>query len=48
MEAAILKIAGVDSVEIELATGRTIIYGNPSKEDVVKAVEALGFSVVED
>lgn len=48
VEAAILKIAGVDSVEIELATGRTIIYGNPSKEDVVKAVEALGFSVVEE
>ena len=43
-----MKIAGVDSVEIDLASGLTVIHGNPSKEDIVKAVEALGFSVVED
>ena len=48
VEAAILKIAGVDSVEIDLATGHTVIHGNPNKEDIIKAVEALGFSVVED
>ena len=48
VEAAILKIAGVKSVEIDLASGRTVVHGNPNKEDVVKAVEALGFSVVED
>jgi copper chaperone CopZ len=48
VEAAILKVAGVESVEIDLASGRTVIHGNPSKEDVIKAVEALGFSVVED
>mgnify|MGYP003307375113 FL=1 len=47
-EAAILKIAGVESVEIDLASGRTLIHGNPSKEDVIKAVEAIGFSVVEE
>ena len=46
-EAAILKIAGVKSVEIDLASGRTIVHGNPNKEEIVKAVEALGFSVVE-
>ena len=48
VEAAILKVAGVESVEIDLASGRTVIHGNPDKEDVIKAVEALGFSVVED
>lgn len=47
-EAAILKITGVESVEIDLASGRTLIHGNPSKEDVIKAVEAIGFSVVEE
>ena len=48
VEAAIQKIAGVESVEIDLASGRTVVHGNPNKEDVVKAVEALGFSVVEE
>ena len=47
VEAAIQKIAGVESVQIDLASGRTIVHGNPNKEDVVKGVEALGFSVVE-
>lgn len=46
VEAAILKIAGVKSVEIDLASGRTVIHGNPNRDDVIKAVEALGFSVV--
>ena len=48
VEAAILKIAGVESVQIDLASGRTVIHGNPIKDDVIKAVEALGFSVVEE
>ena len=48
VEAAILKVAGVESVEIDLASGSTVIHGNPDKEDVIKAVEALGFSVVEE
>ena len=47
-EAAIMKVAGVESVEIDLASGRTVVHGNPNKEDVVKSVEALGFSVVEE
>ena len=47
VEAAIQKVTGVESVEIDLASGRTIVHGNPSKDDVVKAVEALGFLVVE-
>ena len=48
VDAAIQKVAGVESVEIDLASGRTVIHGTPNKEDVVKAVEALGFSVVEE
>lgn len=48
VEAAIQKIAGVESVEIDLASGSTVIHGNPDKEDVIKAVEALGFTVVEE
>lgn len=47
VEAAIQKITGVEGVEIDLATGRTIIRGNPNKEDVVRVVESLGFSIVE-
>ena len=45
VETAILKMDGVESVDIDLASGRTVIHGNPKNEDVVKAVEALGFSV---
>ena len=45
-EAAIQKVAGVESVEIDLASGCAVVHGNPSKEDVIKAVEALGFTVV--
>ena len=48
VEAAIQKIAGVESVEIDLASGRTIVHGNPNKDDVIKAVEVLGFTVVEE
>ena len=48
VEAAIQKIAGVESVEIDLASGCAVVHGNPSKEDVIKAVEALGFTVVEE
>ncbi len=47
VEVAIQKIAGVESVEIDLASGRTVIRGNPNKENVVKAVESLGFSITE-
>ncbi len=48
VEAAILKIAGAESVNIDLASGRTVVHGNPDKEEIIKAVEALGFSVVEE
>ena len=48
VEAAILKIVGAESVNIDLASGRTVVHGNPDKEEIIKAVEALGFSVVEE
>ena len=48
VEAAITKLHGVEGVEIDLATGRTVVHGNPSKEDVVEAVEKLGFTVVSE
>ena len=48
VEAAIAKIASVESVEIDLATGRTVVHGNPNKADVINAVEKLGFTVVND
>ena len=48
VEAAIAKTAGVESVEIDLATGRTVVHGNPNKADVINAVEKLGFTVVSE
>jgi copper chaperone CopZ len=48
VETAIQKVSGVESVEIDLASGRTVIHGNPNRDDVIKAVEALGFSVREE
>ena len=46
-EASISKVAGVESVEIDLITGRATIHGNPNKEDVIKSIEKLGFNVEE-
>lgn len=46
-ETSISKIAGVESVEIDLITGRATIHGNPNKEDVIKSIEKLGFNVEE-
>ena len=48
VEAAITKLHGVEGVEIDLATGRTVVHGNPSKDDVINAVEKLGFTVVSE
>lgn len=45
-EASISKIPGVESVEIDLPTGKATIHGTPYREEVVKAVEGLGFTVV--
>ncbi len=47
-EKAILGVAGVKSVEADLVTGKTIIYGKFSMEHVRKAVEALGFELAKE
>lgn len=46
-EANIIKVAGVESVKIDLPTGKATIYGTPNRKDVIKAVEKLGFTVEE-
>ena len=45
-ERAILGVSGVTAVNIDLASGETLITGTPDLEAVVKAVESLGFEVV--
>ena len=44
VENAILKVEGVQRVEIDLVSGHTSVYGSFNKEEVVKAVETIGFT----
>lgn len=44
-EKAIRAIAGVEDVNIELSSGKTIIKGTASLDDIKKAVEEIGFVV---
>lgn len=44
-ERAILAVAGVEKVDIDLATGKAAITGNVSHEAVTAAIESVGFSV---
>lgn len=46
-EASILKVPGVDSVDIDLPTGKATIHGTPDKAEILKAIESIGFAVVE-
>lgn len=45
VEKAILKIEGVEAVEVDLATGQTVVRGSFSKEAVKQSVESIGFEV---
>ena len=45
VEKAILRVEGVEKVEINLTTGRTAVYGTFDKDAVVKAVESIGFEM---
>ncbi len=47
VEKALKGIEGVESAEADLLTGRTTVTGSFNKEEAVKAVEALGFSIRE-
>lgn len=44
---AILGVKGVDSVEIDLASGIAFIKGAPKMSEITQAVENLGFKVIE-
>lgn len=45
-EKAISAIEGVEKVEIDLASGMAVVEGLVKDDDVAKAVEALGFKII--
>ena len=45
VEKAILKVEGVERVEVDLPTGRTVVYGKADKEAIRQAVESIGFEM---
>lgn len=47
-EKAIAAIEGVESAEVDLPTGRAVVVGNATREQVRAAVEALGFKLKEN
>ena len=47
VEKALKSIEGVESAEADLLTGRATVTGLFSKEEAIKAVEALGFAIRE-
>lgn len=48
VEKAIMKVDGVEQVDINLADGRTVVTGSFDREAIKKSVEGIGFEVVED
>ena len=48
VEKAIMKVDGVEHVDINLADGRTVVTGSFDREAIKKSVEGIGFEVVED
>ena len=47
-EKAILSVAGVESVTIDLSSGEAVIEGTPDKEAITTAVKSLGFEITWD
>lgn len=45
VERALRSLPSVEHVEVELANGKTIIFGTISDEEVRKTIEALGFTL---
>ena len=45
VERAIASVDGVDSVTVDLATGKAIVTGGHSREQVIKAVSAAGYTI---
>lgn len=46
VEKAILQVEGIEKVEVDLPSGRAVIYGKADKEILIKAIESIGFEVV--
>ena len=47
VERVILKVEGVERVDINLSDGRTVVYGTFDKDIVRRSVEAIGFEMNE-
>ncbi len=47
VEKTIKRVSGVERVEIDLASGTTVIHGACDPEEVHAAIESIGFSVLE-
>lgn len=45
VEKSLSKLPGVESVEVDLATGKTSIKGNPDDNAIRETIEELGFSM---
>lgn len=45
VEDTLIRLPGVTSVSVDLASGKAIIYGNVDRVSAIKAVESLGFEV---
>ena len=45
VEKVIRSIPGVQEVEVDLASGRTVVHGIAHREAIAKAVESIGFSL---
>lgn len=43
VEKSIKNLQGVENVEVDLASGIAVVEGNVSDEEVIKAIESLGY-----
>ncbi|AFM01417.1 MULTISPECIES: heavy-metal-associated domain-containing protein [Desulfitobacterium] len=44
VEKALLKVGGVQQVEVNLEKGEAVVAGSAGREDLIKAVEDAGYS----
>ena len=45
-EKALQAVSGVENVKVDLETKEVVVTGNAERDDLVKAVEKAGYSVV--
>jgi copper chaperone CopZ len=48
VEKALQGVPGVESVVVDLASGRCVAFGVFDKGQAIEAVEGIGFSIVEE